>query len=120
MWNQQIGKKGETLATHYLEQQGVKILDQNYRTEYGEIDLVGLDQGDIVFFEVKTRTNTNYGVPELAITPRKLERMIQCAECYMQEKSLDFNMRMDIIAILMQLKKNTPTIEWIKNVTEAN
>jgi putative endonuclease len=120
MWNQQIGKKGESLAARYLEQQGVEILDQNYRTEYGEIDLIGLDQGEIVFFEVKTRTTEKFGVPELAITPKKLERMAQCAEIYMQENGLDLNMRMDIIAILMQVKKTTPTIEWIKNVTEAN
>ncbi len=120
MWNQQIGKRGETLTAQYLVAQSVEILEKNYRTEVGEIDLIGLDDEVLVFFEVKTRTNKKFGDPEVAITPQKIERMIECAESYVQEKSLDMNMRIDIIAILLQPNKNTPTIEWIKNVTEAN
>lgn len=120
MWNQTFGKNGEELAAGYLVEQGVEILAKNQRTGYGEIDLIGLHQGDLVFFEIKTRTSTKYGYPELAITEMKLQHMIDCASEYMQSQNLSCNMRIDVIAVLWKDKKTKAEIEWIKNVTESH
>jgi putative endonuclease len=120
MWNQRIGNDGERIAATYLEGNGVNILERNYRTDAGEIDLIGLDHDTIIFFEVKTRTSTSYGVPELAITPRKLKRMMDCAEQYLQANPSTLDLRIDVIAILINMNTDTYSIEWIKNVTDGN
>jgi len=119
-WNQRICQEGENLAAQYLEGQGIEILERNYRTDYGEIDLIGLDKEELVFFEIKTRTSTQFGLPELAITSRKLHRMMDCAESYVQRQSLNGNMRIDVIAILIKKNDPHPSIEWIRNVSEGN
>jgi putative endonuclease len=64
-----LGQEGEDRAARHLAKQGYKILERNYRTPSGEIDLIALHQGTVVFVEVKTRTSDAYGAPELAVTP---------------------------------------------------
>ncbi len=96
--NQRIGKWGEQTAVQYLAQKGCEILGQNVRTPYGEIDIVAR-QGDLTLFvEVKTRTSNKMGLPEEAITARKRERMIACAEHYAAEHEID-HWQIDVISI---------------------
>ncbi|GAB4460567.1 MAG: YraN family protein [Anaerolineales bacterium] len=96
--NQRIGKWGEQTAVQYLAQKGCEILGQNVRTPYGEIDIVAR-QGDLTLFvEVKTRTSNTMGLPEEAITARKREHMIACAEHYAAEHEID-HWQIDVISI---------------------
>ncbi len=95
-----IGEKGEDRAARFLARQGYRILDRNYRVPYGEIDLIALDRGELVFVEVKTRTSDVYGSPELAVNPRKQARMIRAALGYIKYKRLhQMPCRFDVIAI---------------------
>jgi putative endonuclease len=82
---QKIGKWGEAFAARYLEERGYSILLRNVRTPYGEIDLIASQETRVVFVEVKTRTSQSYGLPEAAITARKLAHMIDSAQYYMEE-----------------------------------
>jgi putative endonuclease len=118
MWNQTIGKIGEQLAVNFLKVSGIKIITRNYRTEYGEIDIIGLDEKDLVFFEVKTRSTKTFGEPEIAVTENKLRHMINSALTYMQKFGEDENWRIDVIAVSLNKSNQENDIHWIKNVTE--
>ena len=95
-----LGKQGEDRAAQFLVKQGYKLLERNFRTRSGEIDLIALHQGQVVFVEVKTRTSDAYGAPELAVTHRKQQRMIKAALGYIKYKKLhQVPCRFDVVAI---------------------
>ena len=95
-----LGRTGEDLAAKHLAGRGYTILERNYSAPYGEIDLVALDGGTVVFVEVKTRTTDAYGAPELAVDGRKQERMVKAALGYLRNKKLhQLPCRFDVVAI---------------------
>ena len=100
---QYIGSWGETVAGFFLESRGYQVLARNVRTPHGEIDLVTRQKkdGELVFVEVKTRTNGSLGLPEEAVDLKKLEHLLLAAEAYLQahpdQSALAW--RIDIVAI---------------------
>jgi putative endonuclease len=114
---QSLGKHGEAIAAEYLKNKGYSILETNWRSPYGEIDLVANQDGVLTFVEVKTRANKSFGPPEVSITPRKLEHMRKAAECYMQEH-LDYinEWQIDAIAIEVRTGGLPPLIVHFENV----
>lgn len=95
-----LGREGEDRAARYLVRRGYKILERNYRTRAGEIDLIALDRGVVAFVEVKTRTSNAFGAPELAVTPQKQRRMIKAALGYIKYKKIhQVPCRFDVVAI---------------------
>jgi putative endonuclease len=87
--NQRIGKWGEQAAAEYLERKGYQVLEKNIRTPYGEIDIVASQEGVIIFVEVKARTSHTFGLPEQALTHKKLDHMQASAEYYALNHELD-------------------------------
>lgn len=81
--NQQLGKLGEDMAARYLEQQGYFIMQRNYRTRQGEIDIIAVRGNRMHFIEVKTRHGGKYGQPAESITPQKIHHMRAAAGEYM-------------------------------------
>ena len=69
--NQKVGQWGEQAAADYLSAKGYEIMARNVRTPYGEIDLIAQKDGFTIFVEVKARTSSSLGPPEIAVTPRK-------------------------------------------------
>jgi len=107
-----LGKMGEDLAVDYLEKIGYHIVERNYRTSFGEIDIVCSDHDEMVFVEVKTRRNTNFGWPEEAITRRKKEHIKKAALHYLASVNKPCrSIRFDVVAILM---KPSPSINHVK------
>ncbi len=95
-----IGQEGEDRAAAYLARQGYRIVERNFRTRNGEIDLVALHEGAIVFVEVKTRTSGAFGAPELAVDARKQQRMVRAALGYLVRKNLrQVPCRFDVVAV---------------------
>ena len=95
-----LGREGEDRAARYLSGRGYRILERNYRTRNGEIDLIALHRGEVVFVEVKTRTSDAFGAPELAVTPQKQRKMIKAALGYIKYKKLhQVPCRFDVVAI---------------------
>ena len=118
-WRQALGKWGEKKAALYLISEGLEILERNYRCEYGEIDLIAKDGETIVFVEVKTRSSSNYGLPEEAVDALKQEHIVASAENYLIENSFKENWRVDVVSIIGQLKEQeAEELVWFKNALE--
>jgi len=115
LYKKELGSKGEIIASDHLKKIGYEILDKNFRTRDGEIDLITEDKGEIVFVEVKTRRNSNFGYPEEAVNEKKIEKMIKVANSWLEKKEkFDNSWRIDIIAI--ELCSQPPKITHIKNI----
>ena len=100
---QELGQLGEKLACNFLKKKGYQIVDQNYRTRGGEIDIVAKDGDTLVFVEVKTRKSTAFGYPEEAIDERKCHKLAMTAECYLAEHRLhEMDYRIDSVGIEME------------------
>jgi putative endonuclease len=82
----EFGKRGEELAAKRLVGLGYEVLDKNYRTPVGEIDIVAKDGGTLVFVEVKSRRDENFGPPELAVNHHKRRQLTRAALLYLTRK----------------------------------
>lgn len=96
--NQRVGRWGEDAAAEYLSARGYTILSRNLRTPYGEVDLLAQIEDEVVFVEVKARTTTSLGPPEIAVGQQKQAHMLASAEYYAQQNGLK-HWRIDVIAI---------------------
>lgn len=95
-----IGAEGERAAAEFLEARGYRILDRNYRTRLGELDLVADEGGTLVFVEVKVRRNDRFGGPAAAITPAKQARIARLAQQYVVSRRLGGRpCRFDVVLI---------------------
>ncbi|MFH1367928.1 MAG: YraN family protein [Elusimicrobiota bacterium] len=96
----QIGSGAEGLAAEFLRENGYKILERNYRSHYGEIDIIAVDGDCTVFVEVKFRSSRGFGWPQDSVVKRKQERIIRTALQYMKIKSLfGSKVRFDVVAV---------------------
>lgn len=111
------GGAAEKLAGMFLEQNGVRILERNFRSgRRGEIDLVGLDGRTLVFFEVKFRKNEKSGAPEEAVTPAKQRTICRTADYYRCRYQIpeDQPVRFDVVALRPAEEKKV-SCHWIRN-----
>ena len=108
-----LGKKGEVLARKHLKKLGYRILEQNYRCRFGEIDLIAKHNGYLVFVEVKTRSGLQFGQPSEAVTRSKRQQISKVALEYIAKNDLrDSPARFDVVTVLHQ-DGMSPTIEII-------
>jgi putative endonuclease len=97
---QGLGRAGESLAAEALRRRGDRVLEQNFRCVYGEIDLIAEDERDLIFVEVKTRRGCAYGLPEEAVTPRKQRKLVQVASHYLRLHACEGrSWRIDVVAV---------------------
>lgn len=112
------GREGEELASSYLKSLGYKILERNFKRGHGEIDIIARDEDTLVFVEVKTRWSKRFGLPEEAVTPRKLRYLVRTAKYYkMLHPELPESMRIDVVAVDLSPSRGEERIRLIKNVT---
>ena len=109
--NQKVGQWGENVAADYLETHDYSIVARNARTPYGEIDIVAEKDGITIFVEVKTRTSSRYGPPEIAVTPRKQERMLASATDYSAVHEID-HWQIDVLAVERKLNSKPEVIHF--------
>jgi len=108
-----LGDRGEELAAAFLKKQGYKILERNYRTPLGEIDLIARHLGALVFIEVKTRSGGRFGAGQEAVHSGKQARLRKLADYYLKKKRLgEVTVRFDVVGILWRDDK--PRIELIQ------
>lgn len=94
-----FGNEAEHLAATFLKKKGYRIVAAQYRTRFGEIDLIAEHGNEIVFVEVKARRSNDFGYPEESVTPAKLEKIFLAAETYLRETRSEKTFRVDVIAI---------------------
>ena len=107
-----FGQQGEKLALEYLKKHGVIIITKNFKNRFGEIDLIGKDNEQIVFFEVKRSKDIRFGFPEERVNAVKLNKIIKTGQGFLiQNNLIDNSWRIDVVSI------QDKQIKWIKNIT---
>lgn len=97
----QIGTNKEKIAAKFLVDNGYKILEHNFYTNIGEIDIIAKDKDYLVFIEVKYRFNNKYGLGYEAVTKKKQKTIYKVAEFYMYKNKISFDskVRFDVVSI---------------------
>ena len=114
--NKYKGKIGEMLVKEYLKKYGFEILFRNYSCSFGEIDVIFRDKEELVFAEIKTRTNVEYGFPAESVTYYKKKHILNTAKYFLYQTGLTNNyVRFDVIEVYLS-KGTIPKINHIKNV----
>lgn len=119
-----VGQVGERLAREYLEKEGWKIIEQNYKTKYAEIDLVaekpagllGLGKSTLVFVEVRTKIGEQWGTPEDTINRAKLWKVLQNAKSYAGFKKWQGPQRIDAICIVLRSDYSVARLTHHENI----
>jgi putative endonuclease len=115
--NLALGRWGEQLAETLLVKLGAMILERNYRSDAGEIDIVIDHEDDLVAVEVKTRSELDLELPEEAVTRWKLRRMILGLQAYAQDHDMeDRHWRLDVVAVEVDLDGNVRRCEHLRDV----
>ncbi len=114
---QKFGEKSESIAASYLKKQGYKIIELNYRTNLGEIDIIAKEKGAIAFIEVKARRSGQFGNPKWAVTPKKQRKISMVALQYLKTTGQsNVKARFDVVSIISS--HDNPSIEIVKNAFE--
>ncbi|NWO08424.1 MAG: YraN family protein [Alteromonadaceae bacterium] len=116
----QTGARYEGVAARFLQSKGVRIIDRNVHSRGGEIDLIGMDDGVLVFFEVRFRKADSLVDPISSVSPDKQRRLLRAASFYLHRTGQwDAFTRIDVVGISPGISANY-RIQWIKNAIEAN
>ena len=114
---QKFGEKGEEIAVRHLKKQGYKIIETNYRTKLGEIDIIAKDKDTIVFAEVKTRRSVQFGNPKQAVTVQKQRKISMVALGYLKATGQSTaRARFDVVGIISN--RDSVQVEIVKNAFE--
>lgn len=114
-----LARWGEVVAKDYLERKGIQILETNFRTKSGEIDLIGKKAECYIFVEVKSRQSINNGFPEEAVNLKKLAHIQSVVWDYFEMNSIDdADWQIDVISILRNPGSDSYEVEWFENVVE--
>ncbi|MDA8083181.1 MAG: YraN family protein [Nitrospiraceae bacterium] len=94
-----IGKQGEAAALAFLRKSGYHIIATNYKTCFGEVDIIAKEKNVTIFVEVKSRSGSAFGHPFEAVTPKKQEKIRKVALFYMKQKKVEIPVRFDVLSI---------------------
>lgn len=115
MNKKEIGTVGEKFAARYLQDQGYKIIDRNYHSRFGEIDIITTKEKYIVFIEVKTRSERAMVSGFEAVGIKKQIRIIKTALLYLGKNNIDLQPRFDVIEIITSEVKNVKKLKHLEN-----
>jgi putative endonuclease len=116
MKRKETGNLGEKLAREYLERHGYAVIETNYRSPSGEIDIVARQGDTLVFVEVRTKRSTAFGTAEESVTPLKKQHLIASAAHYCQShEDLPPSYRIDFIAVELGSDNRPTRISLIEN-----
>jgi putative endonuclease len=119
MERQEVGKLGEKAARKFLKKRGYRIRETNFRCRHGEIDIIAQQKDYLVFVEVRTKSNLDFGTPEESITQAKKKKLVALALTYTNtHQNLPSLWRIDVVAIELDDKGKTRRIEHIENAIE--
>lgn len=113
--SQKLGVHYEDLVCAHLQEAGLRLLERNYLSRRGEIDIICLDRNTLVFVEVRYRRKQKHGHALETVNLRKQQKLIQTAKVYLQRKRLfgQITCRFDVVGVVMEDGK--PVYHWIRN-----
>lgn len=115
-----LGKTGEDQACRFLRKKGYSIVQTNYRTRCGEIDIIAKQGPILVFIEVKTRRSTSFGSPLLAVTAKKQRQISMVAQEYLSKNKLfESDARFDVVGMRIDAAERVE-IEHIENAFDLS
>ena len=121
MNRQEVGKLGEKAARKFLKKRGYRIRETGFRCPRGEIDIIAQRKDCLVFVEVRTKSNLDFGTPEESITQSKKKKLIALALTYTStHQDLPSLWRIDVVAIELDEKGKIKRIELIENAVEQD
>jgi len=116
---QYLARLGERITESFLVSRGFRILEKNFRTPFGEIDLIAERDGYLVFVEVKTRTSARFGPPLASITATKKRHILKNCQFYLLSKDLcQSPCRIDTVGVMLDDEHVFRKLEHIKNAVE--
>ena len=95
----ELGKLGEEMAVDFLRKEGYTILETNWTFQKAEIDIIARKEETLAIIEVKTRSSLEFGLPQDFVNPKKIQLLVKAVYAFVNERSIDQNVRFDIIAI---------------------
>lgn len=98
-FNKQTGQRGEDIAAQYLESKGYYVVERNFTSNFGEVDIIALHQNSLIFVEVKYRSSLQFGEPYEAVNPHKLHKLRQMVDYYYLIKKPNYSPKIEIISI---------------------
>ncbi len=109
-----FGQAAEEHVVHCVAAMGWEVLERNYHSRFGEIDIIALDRGEVVFIEVKARRGTAFGTPVESVTEAKLEKITMTAHEYLSSKGWEQRpWRVDVFAVTQ--KNGTWVLDHLPN-----
>ncbi len=115
-----LGAAAESFVAAYLEARGYRIRARNWRSPFGEIDLIAEGEGWLRFIEVRARRNDRFGQPEESLTPRKRWRLLQTALAYLaQLEGPEPCWRVDLAAVILDPRGRPISVAFVENILEA-
>ena len=111
----ELGKWGEDKAAEFLQRNGYKIIERDWKSGRRDIDIIAADGKEVVFVEVKTRRNRLFGDPEEAVDYRKLQSLRLAINHYIQYRHVNCDIRFDIVSVVGMINQE-PEINHIKGV----
>ena len=115
-----LGKSSEAIAAGFLERNGYKILECNYKSWFGEIDIIATDRHTLCFVEVKSRSSCEYGIPKEAVGRHKQRKISQSALSYLKARQLmNQSCRFDVLSVIQDTEGRN-SFELIKNAFELS
>ncbi|MDR2916142.1 MAG: YraN family protein [Tannerella sp.] len=115
--NNETGKQGEITARRYLEENGYKVLETNWRFHHYELDIVATNGEELVIIEVKTRSENYLIAPEMAVNKGKIRRIVTASDAYARKHGIDLPIRFDILSLVK--RGQSFTIEHIEDAFYA-
>lgn len=112
----ELGRWGEKIAARFLKRRGYRILQRNYVGRVGEIDIIARDGDVLVFVEVKTRTETDFGGPLEAVGPAKRRRIARAAQSYLLRHRIpEYPCRFDVVGVTCLDGQKKPEIDLVRD-----
>ena len=108
----ELGKEGEQVAANFMAEKGYEILEQNWRYNHKEIDLIAKKDDLLIIAEIKTRSTEEWEHPQEAITNAKIRFLVDATEAYIMEMDIDLEVRFDVISVIPE--RGTWKIEHIE------
>lgn len=117
LYKKKLGKTGEDIATEYLKDNGFTILQKNFATSLGEIDIIAKKDNKVCFIEVKTRSNEDKGKPYEAVNKRKISHLKSASTLYLLKNShKECKLSLDTISIVLNKDNSIKKLMYFENI----